>query len=407
MLRKTRTEKGQVMTTINLNRTTISALPKGTEATIWDAELKGFGFLRRRAANGTTFDRFLIQYRYAGIQRKVTLNAHKVSLTQARDEARRVLAQVELGIDPQADEKANKAAAARMTFSAAVEMYLKAKAETLRPASLKVATRYLTSTRYFAFDKPVDDVTLSDVSARLDAISRDSGTVTASASRAHLSTFYVWAMQRGHASKNPVINTEAPKAKSKRERALSSDELRRVWQACGNDDYGRIVKLLILTGCRREEIGGLRWSEIDFDQGTLKIAAERSKNHREHVLPLSNKALNILRAIQRPGCEYVFGSGGFRTWGFAKARLGDGCAAWTLHDLRRTAATGMADLGVLPHTIEAVLNHVSGHKAGVAGVYNRSTYAKQMRDALAMWGDHVVSIVDGVPAKVVALPLAG
>jgi integrase len=375
--------------------------------------LKGFAFVRRRAANGTMFDRFVIQYRHAGKQPKITLDAAKVSLTQARDEARRVLAQVELGIDPQADEKAKRAEAQRMTFGAAVELYLSAKSETLRPSSLRLAKMYLTGARYFPFQKPVADVTLSDVSVRLDIISRDSGSPSANRARARLSAFFLWCLQRGHVTENPVINTEVPKSKSERERVLSDDELKAIWNACGDDDYGRIIHLLLLTGCRRQEIGSLRWSEVDLNKGTLTIAAERSKNAKPHVLALPAMALDILRSVKRaPGRDYVFGSG-FKIWGYGKARLderlgGASFQPWVIHDLRRTFATQQADvIKTAPHVVEALLNHTA-RKTKVERTYNRATYDAERAEALELWAAHVAAIVSGhTQTNVVPLRLAG
>jgi integrase len=154
--------------------------------------------------------------------------------------------------------------------------------------------------------------------------------------------------------------------------------------------------LLILTGQRREEIGGLRWIEVDLDRGLIVLPPERTKNRRQHEIPLSEPAKDILAKRSR-NRDLVFGIGlgGFSGWSDAKAALDEqlGIAEWRLHDIRRTVATGMADkLGVLPHIIEAVLNHVSGHKAGVGGIYNRARYAGEMREALRRWADYVTAL---------------
>ena len=150
---------------------------------------------------------------------------------------------------------------------------------------------------------------------------------------------------------------------------------------------------MILTAQRREEIGGLRWDEIDFGRGLIVLGPERTKNRRPHELPLPPKAKAILERQPRQW-PWVFGNPrrSFTNWGDPKGKLPALAAPWRLHDLRRTTATGMAELGTLPHVIEAVLNHVSGHRAGVAGIYNRATYAKEMREALERWADHVEAI---------------
>jgi integrase len=146
----------------------------------------------------------------------------------------------------------------------------------------------------------------------------------------------------------------------------------------------------------------MSWSELEHEAWTLPAA--RSKNRRAHTLPLPPPAWAIIdSAVRRDGC--LFGRNGFSPWGRAKAALDGriGIAAWTLHDLRRTVATRMADLGVLPHVIEAVLNH-TGHRHGVAGVYNRASYEREMRSALAVWADHIDSLIAGREPKVIVLP---
>jgi integrase len=163
----------------------------------------------------------------------------------------------------------------------------------------------------------------------------------------------------------------------------------------------------MLTAQRRAEVGGIRWSEIAGDSWT--IPATRTKNHREHILPLSPAALALIEAQpRRNDRDFIFGEGlaGLQGWSKCKARLdarivaeGEPLPHWTVHDIRRTAATMMADrLGVLPHIIEAILNHVSGHRAGVAGIYNRARYADEMRKALVAWADHVEAITVPVAA---------
>jgi integrase len=156
------------------------------------------------------------------------------------------------------------------------------------------------------------------------------------------------------------------------------------------------------------------WSELDLERATWTIPPRRTKNKREHVLPLMPLALDVIASVpRRVSRDQVFGSRsaeGLRHW-HAKAeldrRLGPTVAPWRLHDLRRSAATRMADLGVQPHIIETILNHQSGHRGGVAGIYNRSTYEKEKRAALALWADHVRTIVAGGERKIVSFPQAG
>jgi integrase len=180
--------------------------------------------------------------------------------------------------------------------------------------------------------------------------------------------------------------------------------------AAPENDYGRIIRLLLLTGCRRDEIGGLRWSEVDLKARTIKLPGVRTKNGRPHVIPLSEPAMAILGGlIHRANRDLIFGlgAGGFSGWSKSKAQFDKAAKlkeAWTLHDLRRTAATRMADIGVQPHVIEALLNHISGHKAGVAGTYNLSTYAAEKKAALDLWASHLqVAVARATGANVTAL----
>jgi integrase len=171
--------------------------------------------------------------------------------------------------------------------------------------------------------------------------------------------------------------------------------------------------LLLLLGARHNEIAGMPWSELDFAAGTWTLPKERSKNKRPLILVLPKAALNILAAQpRRPGDLYVFGprQGGLllssRLTDALNRRLGDQVAHWTPHDLRRTAATRMCDVGIAPHIVEAALNHYSGHRAGIAGTYNRSQYTGEVTAALARWSEHLLALVEGRAADNV-IPLRG
>jgi integrase len=219
-----------------------------------------------------------------------------------------------------------------------------------------------------------------------------------------LSAFFAWAWRQGLVESNPVQATNRHVEQS-RNRVLSDAELRQIWCALPVSDYGAIVKLLLLTGQRREEIGGLRWSEIDFIRSAVLFPSERTKNKRPHEVPLSDAARAILEAQPRAG-DHVFRRNGIKNWSRSKLALDQKLLLepkWTLHDLRRTCATRMIDLGVQPHVVEAVLNHVGGHRAGVAGVYNRSLYATEKMQALARWATHVIEVVEGHESNVASL----
>jgi integrase len=179
-----------------------------------------------------------------------------------------------------------------------------------------------------------------------------------------------------------------------------------------DDDFGRLVKILILTGCRREEVGALEWNEIDFDTGIMAISAARTKNRKALVLTLPPMALEILKdAPRREGRKYVFGSrgGAFAAWSYSTIALhgrittaeGTALPHWVLHDLRRTFRSGLGRLGVPPHVAELCINHVRG---GIAAVYDKYRYEREIKAALALWADHVAAVVEGRERKVVALP---
>jgi integrase len=295
-----------------------------------------------------------------------------------------------------------------LTFDQAVTQYLDLKKHEVRASSLRFSTLYLTNEKYFGtlHRKPMNRITRSDVSAAIDKITASGKIVTARQARTHLSAFMTWCMQRGHVDQNPVIGSANPAPAESRDRALTNDELAAIWNACGDDDYGRIVKLLMLTGCRRSEIGGLRWSEINDD--IITIPEERTKNGRKHVLPITSMMTTILDSIpRREGRDPLFGERAEGFTSFDNRSLDDGIAEpWTLHVLRHSVVTGMAELGIEPHIIEAVVNHASGHKGGIAGRYNHATYAPHIKRALGIWSDHIDSIVGGKPRKLAALKIA-
>jgi integrase len=400
---------------MRLDSKTVAALKLGgkSDQIVFDDQLPGFGFRLRRAAGGRINKSWIAQYRRAGGTRRVLIgNANVINAEAARAAAKKILAQVALGGDPQAD-RVDRRAKDRLAVRSVVAEYLEAKKNEVRPRTLVEAARYLSTGAYFRplHAMPIDTVKRRDIASCLVAISRKNGSVTAARARASLSALFTWAMQAGLTETNPVIGAVQPKDSEGRSRVLSDAELAALWHASGNDEYGRIIKLLTLTGARRAEIGGLRWSELNADSGTWTLPSERSKNKHAHSLPLPALAWNIVNAVPRLAHrEQLFGvsaAQGFSDWGYGKIALDDRLLGkmtepWTIHDIRRTVATGMADLGVQPHIIEVVLNHRSGHKSGVAGIYNRSTYDREVRAALALWSDLIRALVEGGKRKVVA-----
>jgi integrase len=201
---------------------------------------------------------------------------------------------------------------------------------------------------------------------------------------------------------------------------LTEAELVEVWNACLDDDHGRIVRLLILTGQRRAEMGNLDWSELKLEKRQIELPERRTKNSRAHVVPLSDEALSILEGIAATdGRDLVFGLGvgGFSGWSKAKRDLNERIAqarkragvkttmpGWTIHDLRRSFVTHVSERGLAPpHVVEAIVNHISGAKAGVAGVYNRASYLTEKRQALELWGAQVAALIDGRDSNIISM----
>jgi integrase len=392
---------------------TALARPAGKDDfVIWDDDLPGFGVRLRGDSK-----RWLVQYRANGTQRREILgDIRRVTLEMARKAARQRFAQLELGIDPGAEKKAarDQAAATQLTLARVAERYLDAKQATMRPSSYRDAERYFNLHWAPLRNRPIAKIARAEVAAGLQDISKTRGPIAASRARAHLSALFGWAAREGLCDANPVAVTNDPGAgRPSRCRVLSMVELAVIWRACEDDNFGYIIKLLALTGARRSEIGGLKWTEINFDRGTMTIAAERAKNHRALTLTLPPVAIDILRSVpRRDSHENLFGSNGagFTTWSTSTAALnaritateGKPLAPWTLHDIRRSVATGMAELGVEPHHVEATLNHV-GHKAGVAGTYNRARYDREIASALQVWSEHLITAVENRESKIVPL----
>ena len=399
---------------IKLTTTTVRTLdlPAGkTDYTFFDADVKGFGLRLREAGSRS----FIFQYKIGAKHRRMALGtASAATIASVRKTAERLYARVKLGEDPFSD-KANAKAGAAKTFKAAATQYLDHQRERLRPRSYPDLERHLTKHAKNLHELQFAKITRRDIAPIIANVAKNSGEVTANRVRTSLSSFFSWAMTQGLVDTNPVIGTARNKEHS-RTRVLEPAELGLIWRALGNDHFGAIIKLLALTGQRAGEIAALRWSEIHDDM--IVLPADRTKNHRAHVVPLSGPASEIIKAQPRRMTsagerDLIFGlaDGPFSGWSNSKEKLdaritevtGKTLPHWTPHDLRRTAATGMAELGVQPHIIEAALNHVSGHKAGVAGIYNRSSYEREKRQALDLWAEHLTATVEGRESNVTTL----
>jgi integrase len=366
-------------------KVTITAITK-LNGWLWDTTCVGFG--ARRQTNGLFY---YVRYRHGGQQTLRSIGRHGAPWTPdtARAKARELLGVVAGGNDPFGLTVVGDA------FGVVVDRYLERKRGSLKPKSFAEATRYLR-----VLSAPLAKLGLGDIDRRkvailLGEIETTSGATSRNRARSALSAFFSWCITEGLLDTNPVMGTARASENGSRERVLTHNELRQLWHGLDDSAFSGVVRLLLLTGQRRTEIGALRWSEVDLASGQIVLPAERTKNGRAHSVPLSAQALAIVeRQRRRNYTDFVWSDNGTLDWDRGKIALDAriGIAPWRLHDLRRTAATQMSELGVLPHVIEQALNHVSGAKAGVAGVYNRSKMTDAVRAALQQWADHIERI---------------
>ncbi len=446
------------MPTIELTPAVVKGLKcvEGASETIyWAHDLPGFG-LRCRSSGER---RWFVQYRNReGVTRKSTLgmpdapknptpkDSDVLTLAKARAKAKDVMSGVNQGRDPAAEEGRVRSLITMGDLAAA---YLARQQGALRPHSLEAITRHLNG-HYppvkRLLDRKVPTVTARDIVAVLDAVAQDSGGVTANRLRATLAAMWNWGLRTQRVTGvNPAAHTLKPAKEAPRASVLSDAELALIWQQAGGGAYGAIVRLLLLTGQRREEVAGMRWSEVEMqsDGSALwSLPGTRTKNGLPHEVPLLAASVTLLPAKRDDGPDnvrdLVFGGGqggthkawvkrkplksgkavkhgedNFSAWSRSKDRLDGRLArangtkeklaplpAWVLHDLRRTFVTGMNNMGIEPHVIEAAVNHTSGSaKAGVAGIYNKSRYTPQVRAAMTTWAARVTGLVeDAVPA---------
>ena len=267
-------------------------------------------------------------------------------------------------------------------------------------------------------DKPIAEIDGHDIHSLIDetrrsgapGLERRSDGPTEARARVMLSCLskmFSWLVQHRRVSQNPCKDVHRPEASAARDRVLTDAEIVKFWRATDAErkELSALLKLLLLTGCRLNEVAGMTRAELSDDGATWNIPGSRTKNKRPHVVPLAPLA----RKMVGTGSEgFVFTTTGrspVSGWSKIKRRLDAAMKIppWRLHDLRRTAATGMAEIGIAPHIVEAALNHISGAKAGVAGTYNRAAYAEEKRAALERWASHVQGLVSARPANVVKM----
>jgi integrase len=355
----------------------------------WDERLPAFGC---RVSQGGT-KTFILKLHNS---RRAIGRYPTISLAAARVEAKRLLAEKTLGkVRPQS-----------ITFPQALKLFLEEKAKSRRPNTVADLTDRLN--RHFPFKGQLADITHQDIGRRLRAIKTNSEHDHA---LAVAKTFFTWAHNRRYIDDNPVRGL-SPHGHTARARVLSDAELKCIWEgAVSQGTFGVIVRLLILTGQRRGEIAALRSEYCDLNaehnvvagrgQCTITLPGELTKNHRSHTFPIGPLAVSVLRSLApNSDTPLLFPARGqadtcFNGWSKSKVQLDklSGVDGWTLHDLRRTVATRMAEMGTPPHVVERFLNHVSGTMSPLARVYNRATFQKEMRDAVDLWEAHLTKLL--------------
>jgi integrase len=412
---------------------------------VFDDAQRGLA-VRITASGGRTY---LCQYTLHGHKWRVPLGScSALSLSKAREAAAAVMGDVAKGRNPAIQRK--EAAATerarrvrnRLTLRVLIDDWNRTHLVGRRPSYAAEAVRAL----HYAFadhlDDAAEDLDRTAVVRALDALTRRRkrkdrdraekrrGGAMTGRTAAYGRAAFAWAVKRGALSVNPFADLPIAKSVAKRERVLSDTEIADIWRAAGDaaSPYGTIIRLLILTGQRRGEIAGMSWNEISEDLTTWTLPAERTKNGVAHTVPLSVPVRDFLKGLlpaeakeakralndwRASGALVLPGAVGtpFAGWSKAKRALDKAImderakaaagavraslTSWSVHDLRRTVATGLQRLGVRLEVTEAVLNHISGSRGGIAGVYQRHDWAAEKRAALDAWAAHVQSVVKG------------
>jgi integrase len=373
-------------------------------------------------------------YRFNGRLRRFTIGRYPaIKPGQARREATNALERMRQGIDPAEEKRArrDKPSPEAEAFEVLVQDYLERHVrKNSAPATYQEAKRDL---EYNVLPKwrnrPIASISRRDAIDLIDGLVERGVEIQANRTLARLRALFNWAIEKDRISASPVDHMKPPTKERARDRALTDDEIRWFWQACDEIGwpFGAVFKLLLLTAQRRDEVGGMKWTEIDIDKRTWTLPRHRVKSDRGHEVHLSDAAIEVLRSLPRivsAGNERdlvftVTGTTAVSGFGNAKRRFDLIMAEarrhslglsehtripdWRLHDLRRTAATGMARLNVAPHVVDKVLNHSGGSIRGVAAVYNRFAYLEERRAALEEWGRYITALVTPTTRNVIAL----
>jgi integrase len=409
--------RGKIIKT-TVDRAISDAAALGKSVRVYDEALKGFGVTAGTSGSASYF----VEYKLGGRgspSRRMTLGKHgTLTADEARKIAKAELFQVAQGIDVAWQKREDRSKLKADTLRDAASMYLDLDAKD---------TRYWRETRAI-FEREVypslgrravASIMKGELSGLVDAKAKASPS-SARQLFLRLRPVFSWAEQRGLIAASPFTGLRAPKSPKARDRLLTGEEIKAFWQAASEEGwpFENVFKLLLLTAQRREEVAGMHWNEIDLNTNVWTIAKERCKNGKAHTVDLSGDALTLIKSIRNePGLVFST-TRDTPVSGFSKAKkridqrmgellggaidpntgdiVGGKYQPWRTHDLRRTAASGMAGLGFQPHIIERVLNHVSGAQGGLVGVYQRHEYRDERRLALLEWSTHLSELVHSI-----------
>jgi integrase len=409
--------------------------PASGRVDYWDSQLPGFGIRIAAARPGhDPLRTWQVMYRVGGkkIREKIGTLARIPEVARARDLARESLFRVEQGGNPAEERRREQEAEKRRaeeealrdrdTLGAAIDRYLE------RYATKRMRPDYFTETkRTLERDvkpalgaRPIRDITRRQVRELLEAIVDRGSPSHANHVLAYLRAMLNWAVSNDLIEANPTNGLMMPAPLVERDRALNDAEIGLFWVACDKLGwpFGPLFQLLLLTAQRRDELAHATWAEFDLEHRLWVLPSERTKNGNAHTVHLSPLAVEILGRLPRMGAQgFVFTTGRRKDTpvsGFSKAparlaaamtEIGEGTiiAHFTVHDLRRSAATGMAALGIAPHIVDKILNHSGGTIRGPARIYNRHAYLDERKAALEAWARHVESLVRPTPSNVVQL----
>ncbi len=394
----------KVLTALSVEKATP---PAAGRKELFDARIPGFAL----RVTSTGHKSWVLFYRLRGRNRRLTIGGYPaIKLDMARKLAREALDKVADGGDPAGDKVAARKAEVkrddRFETVAATFIEKYAKRHTRGWAeSERIFKKYVNP---HWGQRHIADITRRDVIELLDDMVEHGTPIMANRTLAAVRKLYNWCLTRDIVDATPVARVAAPGRETQRERVLSDDEIKAIWEACEALGYpfGPLVRLLLVTAQRREEVAGMRWSDIDLEAALWTLPREMTKADRVHEVPLSSLALEIIGALTHSG-DYLLTSGrrgdkpvsGFSV---AKKRLDElsGMTDWRLHDLRRTAGTNMARDKVATSTISRIMNHAEG---GVTKIYRRYGFLDEKREALAKWSRRLEAILGRDETKVVQL----